>query len=194
MNLISYDRAYSLYPIATFECRIGLLTKDWPRIWEVKEKYAKRGWDLDKVVDDGMSHIPGCMSAAVRAKCQSYLTESRPAAFSAQPRWIADRHSWNLKLGLDGVVVPAGMLGDPCYASSWQLRSSCAGWKEVSRARFLRFGRECTPEMSFTVVTKKEFANEYVTMGGRIKDIMYHVARLARQLQSDLPLVEEDRL
>ncbi|PPQ66092.1 hypothetical protein CVT24_000206 [Panaeolus cyanescens] len=79
MNFITYDKAYSLYPQATFEERRSLLTRD-SRLGDSFTKYQGRGWTM----------IPRITSWAER--------EDPNAAFGASRRFVGDEKCWVLPI------------------------------------------------------------------------------------------------
>ena len=109
LNVISWDRAYSLYPRATFEDHKSLYLR--PDYTEdeteplIIAKYEERGWDFDT----GRSTL-----------------EKHDRAFSSVARWIGDSLSWVIKLDLAGVMPPPPandfsppLSRDPCCFTSW---------------------------------------------------------------------------
>ncbi|TFY78027.1 hypothetical protein EWM64_g5985 [Hericium alpestre] len=105
MNFISYDRAYSLFPWATFEERRSLMhTRNPERLAIAREKYIPRGWDVIRSLSD----------------------EERSDASS--PFWqgyrIIDRSSWIIPLNMDGVESPGyGLSRDPVFLTTWNFQS-----------------------------------------------------------------------
>ncbi|KAI0337051.1 hypothetical protein BDW22DRAFT_1364557 [Trametopsis cervina] len=178
MNIISYDRAYSLYPYATFERRLGLQTPTYvpthEREEDIFQKYRIRGWDF--------THGPPELHVPLRdQEPQPQCNIEHPSSFYSQPRWIADRHSWVIRLPLNGVRIPAGKLGDPCYVSFWQLAPEC---KLFSRYQCTR---RCNITVSFRIYAKPEFMHKYTIIGGKVKKILYHIRSMVRQLREGLP-------
>ena len=142
MNVIAWDRAYSLYPRATFEKRHSLyLRADVDT--EVIDKYKERGWEM-----------------LVPAMDHSW----DPALFKlSDPRWIGDGRSWVLRLPTEGVTPPPPanerslpMTRDPCAATAWCLVHDI-NHNVVSPV--------------FTVVKWKNLEYKYVTYQRYIKDI-----------------------
>lgn len=179
MNVISYDRAYSLYPYATLERRTGLtLPSPHPGATSLIAQYTARGWSF--ITDAQTLHDPKTCTSSWST------TKHLPRSFGSRPRWIADRHSWIVHLPLDGVTVPAGMFCDPCYASTWQLSGRCDDLKRKSEHQ----GRppvpvmNCRPGVQFQLVKSGGFSNVYVGVGGKVKRIMYYVSHLAGQLHA----------
>ena len=76
MNGITYKSAFSLFPAATFTCRLGILLKDVPQ--NVVIKYVRRGFDLIRYRYPHHRGLPLCFGQSFRV--------------------FADRHSWRLPL------------------------------------------------------------------------------------------------
>ena len=176
MNIIAYDRAYSLYPFAAFEHRLGVITKTFVNMEKSITKYEKRGWEF--ILPHQFTH---------RWEHHLHLRNKRKArlaTFAEQSRWIADQRSWVIKLSLDGLTIPSGMLGDPCYVSTWNF--------EHNRGSEPVFPNERRPSHSFTIIKSPGFANAYITTDQRILKMMEHVRYTA--LREGLPQLENDRL
>ncbi|KZT22872.1 hypothetical protein NEOLEDRAFT_1070661 [Neolentinus lepideus HHB14362 ss-1] len=113
MNVISFEKAYSLYPTATFEQRRSLiLASDGPSQEPAQQKYRERGWTL----------LAGISS-------QERWDGRR--AMSTTPRWIEDRFAWVIPLDLTNVVQPqeehllkgmSALVNDPVVMTSWKLK------------------------------------------------------------------------
>ncbi|KAI0076948.1 hypothetical protein K474DRAFT_1662339 [Panus rudis PR-1116 ss-1] len=117
MNVISYEKAYSLYPWATFEEKRAIVCRSWGiKQEEGIAKYRSRGWE---------------MLWYVRAReLQSTAARNYPThpSFLFGNRWITDRHVWSIPLDLTGVELPKArselstpMSHDPVDATSWKL-------------------------------------------------------------------------
>ncbi|KAI0083367.1 hypothetical protein BDY19DRAFT_900417 [Irpex rosettiformis] len=109
INVISWDRAYSLYPRATFEHRKSVLLRQRHHNFDdVIQKYTNRGFGFVFTLDhDDLKSDP---------------------AFASSPRWIGDGHSWVIDLPTEGVTLPQplsplskSLTRDPCYLSTWRL-------------------------------------------------------------------------
>lgn len=123
MNVISFEKAYSLYPMATFEKRCSLAcAREGPIINTAGElarcKYMLRGWST-------LRHVP------------QQEQDDIHSPFSTCLRSIADRFSWVLPLDTTGVSnenrlthIP-GLSNDPVHATSWQLGYG-AGSRELT--------------------------------------------------------------
>ena len=165
MNVIAYDRAYCLYPRATFEARLSLYLKTVePRDVQVIEKYRARGWDF---VHDWPTLNP------------STTMPYDPTIVPMQPRWIGDKHTWSIPLALTGVTLPApystvspALETDPCFCTSWAIaerrRTRLAGWVHFGMLRGMR--------VDYQVVDADGFRARYVVApgesGGRVKAAM----------------------
>jgi hypothetical protein len=85
MNIISYEKAYSLYPRATFEERRSLICATLgPHQEPARQKYIVRGWTM--------------LYSVTQAE-QNYES----SAFRTGLRRIGDRFSWIIPLSLEGV-------------------------------------------------------------------------------------------
>ncbi|KAI0801954.1 hypothetical protein BC629DRAFT_156478 [Irpex lacteus] len=104
LNVIAWDRAYSLYPRATFEDRRALYMRSiLSPSGGVIQKYQARGWKF----------------------CFSLNQLQQDKAFNVA-RWIGDGHSWVIKLDTEGVTLPPPVTPsstplnkDPCRITSW---------------------------------------------------------------------------
>jgi hypothetical protein len=85
MNVISYEKAYSFYPRATFEERRSLIcATSGPHQEPARQKYIVRGWTM--------------LYSVTQAE-QNYES----SAFRTGLRRIGDRFSWIIPLPLEGV-------------------------------------------------------------------------------------------
>lgn len=110
MNLISYEKAYCLFPRATLEARRNLLiargsgSDQLPAV----RKYQERGWSpsLPNPFWERVEHSP---------------------VFPFGNRFLGDRYTWTIPLDLTGVTPPQ-ILGpqsqvltqDPVVGTSWE--------------------------------------------------------------------------
>ncbi|KAI0061380.1 hypothetical protein BV25DRAFT_785025 [Artomyces pyxidatus] len=109
MNVISYSTAYSLYPNATFESRVALISSSfdkWDTPYYPYQKYVERA----------------CRMVFATGPRQFQVYE---APFDTYSRWIDDHQSWVIQLPTDGVVPPSGrsLHPDPVALTNWRLRS-----------------------------------------------------------------------
>lgn len=113
MNVISCDAAYSLYPKATFEHRLSLVTRarqnDTENTDEALCKYETRGWDFIYHVDTEKEH-------------------HSPSFYYLVPRYIGDARCWTIPLDPNGITariyLPLGSRRfdcDPVIGSGWSL-------------------------------------------------------------------------
>ena len=174
MNIISFDRAYSLYPFSTFEDRLGLITKIWYGMDKTIDKYEERGWHF--TLPPSVVHSSPRNWRYEQLRKYHRESESLPAVLSPRPRWTADQYSWVIKLSLDGLEIPAGLAGDPCYVSTWSLGRQPYARKQLK----LKAG---DISHSFTLVRVPGFLNAYVTTDQRTQIIMSH----CQSLQEHLP-------
>ena len=108
MNVISYEKAYCLFPYATLEERRALIVpSDGPGQEPAIEKYKERGWKM-------------LLSLSSRER-----NASNPS-FALGPRFMGDRHTWTIPLDLTGVQPPRALTSrtpalttDPVAATSW---------------------------------------------------------------------------
>ncbi|CAL1699941.1 unnamed protein product [Somion occarium] len=119
MNVISFDRAYCLYPLATLEQRRSLVctSRNDEVAQRVFEKYSERGWKIVKSF-----YVP-----------PAYYCIEDPA-FSLGPRWIDDGYTWSipLKHSFDQCITPVNppstpLTRDPVSASSWDIKRASDG-------------------------------------------------------------------
>jgi hypothetical protein len=106
MNIITFDAAYSFYPVATFEERMAIQIPGSNRL-DVIAKYVKRGWRVYAVF--GPEHV---------TRSERYLLNEK--------RWVGDRHCWSIPLDTTGVTPrPALSLSserfswDPSIQNGW---------------------------------------------------------------------------
>ncbi|TCD68649.1 hypothetical protein EIP91_010304 [Steccherinum ochraceum] len=107
MNVISYEKAYSLYPRASIHGHRSLVTCAYPSRGQpaALEKYADRGFSIETTigVDD--------------------------PDFPVGKRYFGDGHCWSLSLDMSGVEVnwavndvSSPLTQDPVAATSWSLK------------------------------------------------------------------------
>ncbi|KAH9948727.1 hypothetical protein B0H21DRAFT_844604 [Amylocystis lapponica] len=110
MNVISYEKAYALYPRATFEERRSFICAKDSLPQEIIEKYSTRGWEMMEWLK---------LPEAQRNK------DNRTFRFGL--RRVSDSQSWIIALDMAGVVRPSSaflppLLQDPVGTASWKLR------------------------------------------------------------------------
>lgn len=159
MNVIAWDRAYSLYPRATLVDRSTLNTRGEHNEIPYKYDYRERGW------------------ACYRS--EDFLGDEYPwflPAFSTDMRWIGDGQSWTIKLPVDGITPPPAansrslaLSRDPCAGTAWHL----AIWIEENDTTVLhkRERRRCDIDMHFKVSKRKCFKYGYVYTGYKDRDL-----------------------
>ncbi|THH19902.1 hypothetical protein EW146_g1349 [Bondarzewia mesenterica] len=129
MNVISYEKAYSLYPLATFETRISFLcTKDAARRQMAIKKYTPRGW----TVSAGKRKLGkrACLHLSFRRGVRS----------------LNDRHTWGIPLNTVGITAESstpdtlGRTCDPVVASRWQFNDIKMRFSRQERTPFFPLG------------------------------------------------------
>ncbi|KAI0087717.1 hypothetical protein BDY19DRAFT_892207 [Irpex rosettiformis] len=116
-NVISWDRAYSLYPRATFEDHRGLWLRpdyaDDEGETDIIKKYRLRGWKFE---------------------WERGALDGDDPAFGDAARWIGDTQSWVIKLDTHGVTRPPPvnefsqpLTRDPCCMTSWWMTLAGSG-------------------------------------------------------------------
>ncbi|KAI0715614.1 hypothetical protein C8T65DRAFT_573015 [Cerioporus squamosus] len=116
MNVISYESAYCLFPRATLEERLTLLSSS------SKGIYRNRGEALAKYVERGFNVI-----LTIPANSRQF---SGPcSAFPLGWRWIDDDISWVVSLDMSGVNLPRPLNSqsspvehDPSSITNWHMR------------------------------------------------------------------------
>ncbi|KAH9947185.1 hypothetical protein B0H21DRAFT_876842 [Amylocystis lapponica] len=119
MNVLSFEKAYCLYPRTTLEERRSLVSASCRGQSERRpqglDKYAVRGW-------------------TIVARLPPQDAERRDGAFRLGWRWIDDNASWVVALDTAGVArapAPNASSGarahDPVAVCNWQLRYSAVG-------------------------------------------------------------------
>lgn len=106
MNIITFDAAYSFYPVATFEERMAIEILGSNR-FDVVAKCLKRGWRV--YTKFGLDHV---------ARSQRFLLNEQ--------RWVGDRHCWSIPLDTTG-VTPRPVLSLSSEPFSWD-PSTQNGW------------------------------------------------------------------
>lgn len=100
MNIISYEKAFCLYPKGTFEEQCTLVTgcQSREKRQRALDKYRDRGWEVLHNMHRRRFHLV------------------------QRHRWICDRHTWIMPLDLDGVTPPpVSSYCDPLLATNWVL-------------------------------------------------------------------------
>lgn len=108
LNVISWDRAYSLYPRCTFEHRKAILFRHRSyKFAEIRQKYSNRGFEF--TTTSANAHL------------------GRDPALVSEARWIGDKRSWVLELSTEGITLPPPvtelsrpLTRDPCYLTTWR--------------------------------------------------------------------------
>ncbi|KAI0083370.1 hypothetical protein BDY19DRAFT_910654 [Irpex rosettiformis] len=117
LNVISWDRAYSLYPRATFEHRKSLLLLEgYTHLTDIIEKYSNRNFEFVRTLD--------------------HPSLTSDPALASTPRWIGDGYSWILDLPTNGITLPPPLskqlTRDPCYLTTWRCFEVVLPWRPRS--------------------------------------------------------------
>ncbi len=118
MNVISFEAAYCLFPLATLEHRKSLLSSSTRGIYRNRgqclAKYAERGYQIMFSVPENRWDKAPTLSL-----------------FPTGWRWIDDNNTWVLHLETDGVTLPGPqnssstpLRNDPVSVTNWYARSS----------------------------------------------------------------------
>ena len=147
MNFITHEAAYSLYPLATFEKRCGLVFIDNRGSERALAKYAARGFKMLKIDVNfrkcrrGPYTDPLCSPGLV-IDCR---------------REVGDRFTWVLQFSnKDGITVLSDSTGSPAESDHSVTTRSSSGFTRCwqiyddgsSVHRSTRFGVDCWLELS----------------------------------------------
>lgn len=141
MNIITFDAAYSFYPIATFEDRSALKIPGSRHRPDVLAKYIKRGWRAYSVLR------PGDLA-------QPYESPFLPNV----TRWVGDRHCWTVPLDTSG-VTPRTALSPSSEQFSWD-PSTQNGWTILTTPSSL--ASLSIPEMDTKLIATTVFRYNYL--------------------------------
>ncbi|KAI0371470.1 hypothetical protein BV20DRAFT_941761, partial [Pilatotrama ljubarskyi] len=134
MNVISYEKAYCLFPWATLEERRSLLSSSCrgrsKRRQEGLAKYARRGFTLiSRLYPDDIELDPASAASSSSSRYRSSPRTRKKPAFRIGWRWIDDSASWVLPLPLAGVALPLptnastpALTHDPVAVCNWEVR------------------------------------------------------------------------
>jgi len=134
MNFITHDRAYSLYPRATFEERRSLMygTGTASRK-KARAKYVERGWTmLDGITGDDFHNLN---SSLVRG-----------------PRYVGDRRTWAIPI-LPKVDAPCPPIAE---INSWSLTY------DMALKPLLYFSSLISPQLRYCYLVLDEFFREEI--------------------------------
>lgn len=171
MNVIAYDRAYALYPRATFEDHLSLYCKQVDdRDLSAIQKYKSRGWTI---VHEWPTVDPFSLQPINRD------------IIPLGPRWIGDKHSWSISLSLQGITSPPplnslslALSTDPCFVTSWEMVSRplrAHGWSRQRRGM----------RIVYDMVTADGFFHKYLCAQGENCKRLMTSMRLLQQLYID---------
>ncbi|KAG1815347.1 hypothetical protein EV424DRAFT_1412293 [Suillus variegatus] len=141
MNIITFDAAYSFYPIATFEDRSALKIPGSRHRPDVLAKYIKRGWRAYSLFR------PGDLARPYESPFLPNIT-----------RWVGDRHCWTVPLDTSGVEL-RGALSPSSEQFSWD-PSTQSGWTLLTKPSSLANFK--VPEMDANLVATTIFRYSYM--------------------------------
>ncbi|KAF7794274.1 hypothetical protein EIP86_005407 [Pleurotus ostreatoroseus] len=105
LNVIAWDYAYCLYPLATLENReTTRLQHDHPLLNDIQRKYERRGFTFREAPARSFALAGFGGISGVRA--------------------IGDKHTWALRLPVDAIASPAhdrALSRDPCVCTVWEV-------------------------------------------------------------------------
>ena len=120
MNLITHDKAYSLYPRPTFEERRSLVYRgNTPERERALKKYEGRGWTIVK-------------------KITKEESQDRRSAFYAGLRYLGDRKCWTVPLNPE-LNLPVGHMDTHTWALSYNRGLDASMVYRIFGSRNLRF-------------------------------------------------------
>lgn len=143
MNLITYDKAYCLYPRATLEERLSLITTDrkGDKIEGVYDRYRQRGWTIHKNLKKMTS------------------TTSDPA-FRVRWRWVQDGLTWSIALPFQPKkqATPINMQtealsSDPISITTWAIDA----WNLDTQQACMRFRTFSHPQLFYSYVMEHDY-------------------------------------
>jgi hypothetical protein len=112
MNLITHDKAYSIFPRATFEERRSLThVKDTELAMMARLKYEGRGWHfVDEIEDDESRNRLSSFTRGPRhlGDSRCWTIQLQPAQEPSPNMW--ESNSWSLKYNADQTPAHAWML------------------------------------------------------------------------------------
>lgn len=94
MNIVAFDKAYSLYPRSSFHDYKGVVTAHEEGNHEIDIRECEdRGWKVEKDAD--------------------------PKSFSRASRWVGDKSCWVINLSLEDVQLPETSRRFPLELNGW---------------------------------------------------------------------------
>lgn len=157
MNLITHEKAYSLYPHATFEERRSLvISTEGSKQESARKKYAERGWTM---VETGQDED-------IR-NARSDFTQSR--------RYIGDSRCWTLPI-LPKLDLPEDFMA----TNTWELKYVPVVEFEDFFADLNVSVRRVEPRLSFTILRLENLRFSYLVVDKSVQDFL-----IPALLQSD---------
>jgi len=153
LNYITWNKAVSLYPYATFERRRALVISENVSFPVAEEKYLARGFTFQDLLTPDEA--------------------KRPGPFQAGPRYVGDERTWILRLEIDSIPsasVPASRwVYDPEMIHSWDLTNlQYSEWLHkapplnISNSVVGRTAKWHAPIIYFSILQEKNLKHKYV--------------------------------
>ena len=153
LNYITWNKAVSLYPYATFEQRRSLILRENLRFPVALEKYLARGFTFQRSLTTGEAMSPG--------------------PFQAGPRYVGDKKTWILQLetqSIPSASIPASRrLYNPETIHSWDLTNVQYSEQlymtpplNVLSSRMGRATYESIPIIYFSLLKDENLEHRYV--------------------------------
>jgi hypothetical protein len=153
LNYLTWNKAISLYPLATFERRRSLILSENSSFPPAKEKYLARGFTF-----------------------QQFLTPNeagQPGPFQTGPRYVGDEKSWILDLETESIPltsIPASRREcDPEMIHSWDLTDrQYSDWLDeappsnIAHGKLWQTGEEHVPLIYFSLLREESLNHKYV--------------------------------
>lgn len=165
MNVISFNKAYCLFPRATLEERRSLLS------WSSQGRSNRRQEGLDKYSARGFAMLNYLEE-------DEFITSHRGRSFPFGPRWLGDIDTWVINLDVQGVQFPPSP--DPSAATR-----ICD--PVVTTSFFMRYDDNDGAIMDFSVLESPVLRYSYVIIDD---GMTHHLSRavLAKALLKDWQL------
>ncbi|KAH8092515.1 hypothetical protein BXZ70DRAFT_951211 [Cristinia sonorae] len=172
MNVISWEKAYSLYPVATLHERrslISVMDKDASGGQAAAMvKYAERGFEM-------LRHIIHRMDVV-------------DPSFPTTPRFMGDGMCWTLPLDLGGLAKHWRVTGelatplkhDPVSATSWQLQYQFKKWLTQNFVK-----------VEYTVIRRDYLHRAYLTLSDKPIDYAEQTLRRDMEFRRDLKGIQK---
>ena len=158
MNFITHEKAYSLYPHATFEERRSLvISTEGSKQDTARKKYAKRGWTMVKTALD------------------EDIRNAR-SDFTPLQRYIGDSRCWTIP------ILPMLTLPDPedfTTTNSWELKykpvvePEFEGLAELFANPDINVKGRTEPVIDFTILRLENLRFSYLVVDESVQKFLY---------------------